>query len=306
MLNIDQFNAKMNEAGGPVKSSKFVMRIVPKGGSWLAASGADQASNLMFFIDSVNLPGVNHIFSDIRRFGYGPLERRPLNQIFSELTCTVILDRKGNNLGLFNRWMDFIIGVEPLMYETKNEMIDQFTGGNGYTYEVAYPYSYQADIDIFVLDEYVKYGGQVDPERNCVVHYRIYDAYPSNIGDMDLNWNNNDTIARFPMTFQYKFFKAEQHSVSTGASGALSAGTTTDSGLPNVGVDISIGPGGISGGVNVLGENGSVRVGTDGVTGTLRSGIGDVTLNPGGRVTSQVNVPIGVTINDIIQGLDQQ
>lgn len=276
------------------------MRIVPKGGSWLESSGAQQASDLMFFIDGTNLPGMFHIFSDIRRFGYGQLERRPLNQIFSELTCTIMLDRKGNNLGLFNRWMDFIIGVDPLMSETKNEMINQFTGGNGYTSEVAYPHSYQCDIDIFILDEYVEYGTQVDLEKNSVVHYRLYDAYPSAVGDMDLNWNNNDTIARFPVTFQYKFFKAEQQSVSTGISGTVGAGKTTDSGLPNVGVDISIGPGGVSGGVTVLGENGSVRVGTNGVTGTLRTGIGDVTLNPGGRVTGQVNIPISPTKPDTL------
>lgn len=301
MLNIDQFNAKMNEAGGPANSSKFIMRIVPKGGSWLAASGADVASDLIFFIDSVNLPGKSTSLVDVRRFGYGPLERRPTTNFHSELTCTVIVDRKGNNVGLFNRWMDFIIGNEQLMSETKNEMIDQFGGGNGYAYEVAYPYSYQADIDIFLLDQHIGYGSQVEPENNSVIHYRIYDAYPNAIGDIDLNWNNNNTIARVPLSFQYKFWKAEQHNVSTGLGNVVGAGNTPDSGLPNVGVDISIGPGGIEGGVTVLGENGSVRVGTSGVTGTLRTGIGDVTLNPGGRVTSQVNIPIGTTINDIIQ-----
>lgn len=301
MLNIDKFNSKMNEAGGPVNSSKFIMRIAPKQSSWVDRAASDLVNDLVFFIDSVNLPGKFHSFSDIRRFGYGQLERRPNFQTFSEITCTVILDRKGNNLGFFNRWMDYILGSGGLMTETKNEMIGQNGGLTGYTHEHAYPDTYLTDIDIFVLDQHINYGDQVDPEKNCVVHYKLHDAYPSSIGDTDLNWNNNNTIARAPIIFQYKFWEATQHTLSTGQSSVVSSGTTNDSGLPNVGVDISIGPGGISGGVSVLGENGSVRVGSDGrVTGALRTGIGDINIEPNGRVSTQVNIPLSLTSENLL------
>lgn len=285
----------MNEFGGPANSSKFIMRINPKGQSWLGQTAAQNTGDLIFFTDSVNLPGKSYVFSEVRRHGYGPLERRPTTQFFSELTATIILDRKGNNLGLFNRWMDFILGSEDLMMETKNELIDFYTGGQGYAYELAYPISYLTDIDIFILDQHLSYGTQIDPETNSIAHYKLYDAYPAAVGDIDLNWNNNNTIARIPVTFQYKFWQAVQHNVSTGAGDAVSAGTTNDSGLPNLGFDIAIGPGGIEAGVTATGSAGSVRVGTSGVTGTLRSGIGDISLDPTGRVTTTANIPLGVT-----------
>ena len=213
--NINQFISTIKRHGDPANASKFSMTIFPKPGTVISGLGGESTTrqtnnridnlnqinktgDLSYMIDSVNLPGKTFINSDIRRNGYGFLERRPLHQTFSEVTITVIADQSGKAISFFNNWMDKTLATHEQLFTNKG-----ITSGDifkGYSSSVSYPSDYLCDMEIYVLPE--AEGSQFDAHTT----YKVFDVFPSAIGDVDLNWNNNNTIIRFPVTFQYKLW----------------------------------------------------------------------------------------------------
>lgn len=47
---------------------------------------------------------------------------------------------------------------------------------------------------------------QYGKEGKVVKTYTLVNVFPLNIGAIDLNWEQNDTIEEFPVTFAYDFF----------------------------------------------------------------------------------------------------
>lgn len=206
MFNVSDFATKISDAG-LAKSSRFLMRInapsfpehfINKYGKYLGIN------NLDLYCNSLNLPGKSFVNSDIRRFGYGNIERRPHNVSYSELTADFYLDMKGSQLNFFNAWMDYILGVKdiPGAVTGFSEQAQE-----SYSHEVAYPNTYLTTVDIYLLREDVNPKRQQDLSDISVRHYKIHDAFPSTIGDVDLAWQNQNTLMRFPVTFQYKTFE---------------------------------------------------------------------------------------------------
>lgn len=69
------------------------------------------------------------------------------------------------------------------------------------------PISYQTDLQVQALD------------RNDRVSktYRFIDAFPTEVGPIALDWDNNNQIATFQVTFEYNYFE------SVGAAGVTVA-----------------------------------------------------------------------------------
>lgn len=64
---------------------------------------------------------------------------------------------------------------------------------------------------------------QLDRNDQVIKTYVLKDAFPTNIGEMALDFGTNDAVAEFTVEFTYQFFE------STG--GALGGNTTTDTTL---------------------------------------------------------------------------
>lgn len=152
---------------------------------------------LPFLTESCNLPGVQLATSDIRRYGYGPIEKKPYAPIFVDQQMSFLGDASGTVHKFFYKWMNGIVKY------------DEFPQGRkGYNdvrpFEVEYKRQYAVDITISAIDE-------VDRK---IMEIKLYDAFPVALGDVNMGWGNNDSYVTFPVTFSYYKWKRTDISIN--------------------------------------------------------------------------------------------
>ncbi len=205
-FNIDQFRgAVLNK--GLLKPSKFEIEIPiptaltnavtnpntnqPTVGTVTqgVADGINSAkSTLRFMCEAVTLPGVQVASSEVRRFGYGPFERKPYAPTFTDINVTILADAKGQNWDLFQKWIQLITNFD-LANRARNGI------GNLEFFEINYKQNYAVDITISCYPDY----DSVTP----AIRLKLYEAFPVFLGDISLNWGNTNDIMRIPVTFTF-------------------------------------------------------------------------------------------------------
>lgn len=70
---------------------------------------------------------------------------------------------------------------------------------------------------------------QLDRRNNSIYAYNIINAFPTEIGEIQLDYTSNNTIEEFPVTFQYNYWVSEdaQKNQVTGTSGKEFTNTET-------------------------------------------------------------------------------
>jgi len=145
----------------------------------------DQVIHL--YADSVNIPGLNFATSETRRYGYGPIEKKPYAPIFNDITISFLVDGTGNIYKYFYKWMNRIVSSDQYVNGNTSS-----TNGLG-AFEVEYKDDYKSQIAISTFDE----------AGNGVLTSQIIDAIPIGLSDTALSWSDNDQIMRLNMTFTY-------------------------------------------------------------------------------------------------------
>lgn len=137
--------------------------------------------------DSFSIPGIGLTTTDIKRFGFGPTEKKPNGVVYQDVTFNYILDTEYNQHKFFYDWLDIIVAHSQGLYSGKQN----FKGM--YPYEVGYKEDYATTIDIMHFDE------KFDRPSTA----RLLNVYPTSIGDIQYNWSGIDTLIRLPVTFTY-------------------------------------------------------------------------------------------------------
>lgn len=167
----------------------------------------DQVIHL--YADSVNIPGLNFATSETRRYGYGPIEKKPYAPIFNDITISFLVDGTGNIYKYFYKWMNRIVSS------------DQYINGNSSSsnglgaFEVEYKDQYKSQIGISTFDE----------AGNGVLTSQLIDAIPISLSDTQLSWSDNDQIMRLSMTFtffQHRLIDTESKEPVSGITKPLS------------------------------------------------------------------------------------
>ena len=147
--------------------------------------GMDKVIHL--YADSVNIPGLNFATSETRRYGYGPIEKKPYAPIFNDISISFLVDGNGNIYKYFYKWMNSIVAS------------DQYVNGNSSSsnglgaFEVEYKDEYKCQLGISTFDE----------AGNSVLTSQIVDAIPIGLSDTSLSWSENDQIMKMNVTFTY-------------------------------------------------------------------------------------------------------
>lgn len=164
-------------------------------GSQLKISGMDKISTLASYrADSFTQPGVSMATTEIKRYGIGPIERKPYLPIFTDQQFSFINDSDGLIHKYFYLWMNGIIGYDELPQGNSKE--DIF---GKYPYEVEYKDQYKTTIDLYIYNEV----------QNKVGVIKLENAYPIFLGDIQRSWADNDQLVRFPVSFTYSHWKYE-------------------------------------------------------------------------------------------------
>lgn len=141
---------------------------------------------LPFLTEAASIPGVMLATSDVRRYGYGPTEKKPYLPVFVDQQMTFLGDGSGLVHKFFYKWMNSIVKYDqfPLGRQGANRLRP---------FEVEYKRQYAVDITITAIDE-------VDRK---IMEIKLFDAFPIAVGDIGLGWGQTDGYVNIPVTFTY-------------------------------------------------------------------------------------------------------
>lgn len=139
--------------------------------------------------DTFSIPGIGMATSDIKRYGYGPNERKPYAPIYTDVNFSFISDSDGRIHKFFYLWMNSIVNHHKRYAINAEDILSD----NAAPYEVEYKDDYKADIIVYVYDD----------TGNAVSEVTLHDAYPIFISDIQYSWNDVDSLVRVPISFTY-------------------------------------------------------------------------------------------------------
>jgi hypothetical protein len=190
-FNVAEFSSKVNQLG-LLKSSSVMVEIFPGSNFGLRNFGGVSTAleNMRFSAEATNVPGVSLSTTEIRRHGYGVIEKKPYVPIFTDIDVVFRSDKKGDIYKFIQAWMKMIINFDG------RGSINSVTGilPSQAMYEVAYKDSYMSTIVIHVLD----------PNGNEPLTYVLLEAYPIFIGQIPMAWAAVNDYVKIPVKFSFK------------------------------------------------------------------------------------------------------
>lgn len=190
-FSINEFRAELNYNGILRQHSYLTIFNNPailNGTANLIENSSSERTDTRFLTlrcDSVTVPGVNFFTTeDIRRYGYGPIERRPYLPTFNPITLSFVVDKQAKIIEYFYAWTNGIVD-----HDVSRGMVNDKTKPYFLNYKSKY---ISKSMSIWVYDE------------NFMKQYLITlrDVYPITISDTPLSWGNGD-LMRFNVTLQY-------------------------------------------------------------------------------------------------------
>lgn len=195
--DLNNFLGTASKLRGFARPSQFYIEIRPP---YMMRDETENARTLAFLCESANLPGVSLATTDIRRYGYGPVERKPYAPIFVDTTMTFLTDASGLVQKFFYKWMNGIVKFD----ETVFGPVGQAGLSTIAPFEVNYKNQYSTDILVTTVDEV----------NNDIINVRFTEAYPIFMGDVNLGWGDTDSISRLPITFTFFNWKIEKININ--------------------------------------------------------------------------------------------
>ena len=159
-----------------------------KDGDYIKDNHPDSDNFISLRCENVQIPGVNFFTNDdIRRYGIGQIEKRPYLPTFNPVRLQLVVDRNAKVLSFFNNWTNGIVNY--------NTDLGMSPAGKQYKpYLLKYRDQFMAPtIRIWIYDQtnLTSFG------------IKLYDAYPLQTSDIDLNWGNDNEAMRFSVVMQY-------------------------------------------------------------------------------------------------------
>lgn len=186
-FNITQFSSHI-KASGTLQTNKFVVDITSPGGS-IFSTNFLMNQMLQFRAEQVRMPGLSLGLERVNRYGVGPSQQFPNNVNFQDNNITFIDDGFNSIWKFFSEWMNQIFSYKSTAS----------TGAIG-AYEVAYKKDYARDMRIRVYDN----------DGMLVTTVVMKDSFPVQVGDVDLNWSNNNQLFKVNVTFSYREWYIDQ------------------------------------------------------------------------------------------------
>lgn len=196
MANLDQFKTKI---GYGVRPNLFQVTIpkTPTAGSLDKTAPAD----FTFLCRSAGIPAssVGTVEVPFR----GRVIKLPGDRTFEAWTITVYGDEKLRLRSYFEKWLD---------------VLNEHTSGAGYT--VSTEYSATLQVDQLARGKSIGTTNTSDP-HSIVRSYQFKNAFPTNISQIDLSYDNNNSVAEYTVEFQYDYWE-----ISAAGSGSSIGGST--------------------------------------------------------------------------------
>jgi len=201
-FRVSEFKAQMDWFGGPARSSLFEVQILNLKGSKSRANSRD----LTFFCKNVTMPGM--VFNSTTYESPGQMRKVfPMTWTPEPVQAIFMLDSDSQVLTFFHSWAQHIVN-----YSTAAGPFSEVDGR--LPFELGYKDEYSCTV---VIRHY-----SVNYEKTGQYYEVILDgAFPLQMGDIDLAWENTDQIVVLPVSFQYYRiqFSGERYGNAQAANG---------------------------------------------------------------------------------------
>lgn len=132
----------------------------------------------------------------------GRVIKLPGDRTFESWTITVMADESMEVRAYFEKWM---------------EKLNKHENGAGYTDDFA------STLKVSQLARGTSTSDALKDPHSVVRSYDFYNAFPTNIAQIDLSYDNNNTIAEYTVEFQYDWWEANKSdgSIDIGAGATI-------------------------------------------------------------------------------------
>ena len=212
-FNINDFKAQIHapKFNGLSMGNKFLVEITPPirifGGT-----SAPTMKELSFFCDTTNLPGKTINTIDYKPQAYGEIVKMPISRNNDTLTVSFFCDSNYSIMEFFHEWLSYIVQDEGRAYSNR-----------GFR-EIGYKEDYATTLTLKCYDVY---GNPSDtPTTNDQVDkisYVLKDAYPTQIGAVQMGWEMNDQVLKIPVEFTYSSMATYKYGGGLGTSAPTSS-----------------------------------------------------------------------------------
>lgn len=190
-FDVRQFTALVDKAG-LLRPTKFEVEVpVPRALSDSNVAGREAsvgaARQMRFFAESTALPGLQLFTSESKRYGYGPVEKKPYSAVFTEVPMVVRADGSGAVIEFLRNWQKVAVN-----YHVRDEDMNSMTGvlPQQTPFEVAYKLDYAVPVTITVFGD----DGNV---ADVVV---LREAFPTVVSEVGLSWAGKNEYMRVGVT----------------------------------------------------------------------------------------------------------
>ena len=132
----------------------------------------------------------------------GRVIKLPGDRTFESWTITVMADESMTVRGFFEKWM---------------EKLNKHENGAGYTTKFA------STLKVSQMQRGTSTSDALKDPHSIVRSYEFFNAFPTNIAQIDLSYDNNNTIAEYTVEFQYDWWEAKKadSTVEIGATATI-------------------------------------------------------------------------------------
>jgi len=187
-MDVSAFRSKLSGGGARPNQFEVVIR-------YPTVLGGIAVVMRRILITTAELPGQTLGVTPV--YFRGRLIKLAGDKEFAPFSCSIINDSNFTIRNSLENWMNYIE--------------DRVTKAGEQS-----PQRYQSTIDIY----------QKDRNDNILRHYKLRDAFPVEIGPVQLDFGSNDQISTFGATFQYQTFDI----ITTPAAAALNSATGSGTG----------------------------------------------------------------------------
>lgn len=178
-FNIEEFKANLSKGG---LSKPYTFKAMVFGPASLSP---DMSRDMQFRITSINNPGRS--IQTLDRKISGPILKFGVDSILPELTLSIILSDDLREKLYFEKWQDKIVGNYRV------------TEPNQKMFELGFYEDYVGTVEVLQYDD----TGKLTAKNTFI------EAFPIQVGDIALSWEDNAQISRLNVTLHYKYFKDE-------------------------------------------------------------------------------------------------
>jgi len=182
-FNVNDLISRVNEGGGLTRTSKFEAMI----------TGPNANEPLLtYYCESAHLPGISFQTEDIKPSGYGISEKRPHGATFQDIQLTFFTDSQAKIFKFFHQWM------QSIMNFNKKTNPNGTAAGSSYA-TFAYPKDYYGGLSLTHFAD----------DGKPVLKYDFIDVFPITIGDVQVDWAQENQLVRLPVTFAYTSWSSD-------------------------------------------------------------------------------------------------